>query len=255
MNYRVIVLILSLFGMAACAPVSGRGGELQTDYDANEIAQANMRLGVAYMEDGNYEKALEKLERARRADPSYPMAHNMLGVLYQRLGENDKAEESFKRGLDLAPSNPNLLNNYGQFLCSGDRPEEAEQAFLKARDNPLNDNPARALTNAGTCAMMNNNIDKAETYYRDALQQNPRQSLALVQMAEIQYDKGEYLSARGYLQRYLEVARHTPRSLWLGIRIERELGDSDTLSSYALLLKSNFPDSEEARLLRESGLK
>ncbi|MDZ7735266.1 MAG: type IV pilus biogenesis/stability protein PilW [Gammaproteobacteria bacterium] len=255
MNYRVIVLILSLFGLAACAPVSSRGGELQTDYDANEIAQANMRLGVAYMEDGNYEKALEKLERARKADPGYPMAHNMLGLLYQRMGESGKAEESFKRGLREAPNNSNLLNNYGQFLCGQNRPDEAEQAFLKARDNPLNDNPARALTNAGTCAFINNNTDKAETYYRDALQLNPQQSLALIRMAEIQYGKGEYLSARGYLQRYLEVARHTPRSLWLGIRIERELGDNDTLSSYALLLNSNFPDSEEARLLRESGLK
>lgn len=255
MNYRVIVLILSLFSLAACAPVSGRGGDLQTDYDANEIAQANMRLGVAYMEDGNYEKALEKLERARKADPSYPMVHNMLGLLYQRMGETGKAEESFKRGLSEAPNNSNLLNNYGQYLCAQNRPDEAEQAFLKARDNPLNDNPARSLTNAGTCALMNNNTDKAETYYRDALQLNPQQSLALVRMAEIQYEKGEYLSARGYLQRYLEIARHTPRSLWLGIRIERELGDNDTLSSYALLLKSNFPDSEEARLLRESGLK
>lgn len=256
MSYRTLMVSLTLLALTGCAPVSGPGGgNLQTEYDATEIAEANTRLGVAYMQDGNYDKALAKLERARKADPDYPMVHNMLGVLYQRLGEHDKAEHSFKKGLNLAPRDPDLLNNYGQFLCSRDRYDEAEEAFLKARNNPLNENPARALTNAGTCALLGNNTDQAENHYREALELNPRQPVALLRMADLQYNKGEYLSARGYLQRYLEVARHTPHSLWLGIRIERELGDNDTLSSYALLLKSNFPDSEEARLLRESGLK
>ncbi len=253
MNYHGIIGYLPLLLVTACTGVGG--GALDTNYDPNEVAETNMRLGVAYMQDGNYEKALEKLKRARQADDSYPMVHNMLGLLYQRLDQHAKAEDSFEAGLNLAPENANLLNNYGQFLCSQGRPDEAEEAFLKARNNPLNENPARALTNAGTCALRNDDRDKAESHYREALQLNPQQSFALIQMADIQYTKGEYLSARGYLQRYLEGARHTPRSLWLGIRIEHELGDSDTLSSYALQLRSNFPDSEEARLLSESGLK
>jgi Tfp pilus assembly protein PilF len=33
------------------------------------------------------------------------------------------------------------------------------------------------------------------------------------------------------------------------------LGNQDALSSYSLLLKNNFPDSEEAKLLKQSGLK
>ena len=48
------------------------------------------------------------------------------------------------------------------------------------------------------------------------------------------------------LQRYLAVARHSAGSLWLGIRIEQQLGDNDALSSYMLSLKNNFPDSKEA---------
>lgn len=253
MNYRGIVCGLPFLLLAACAQVGER--ELQTEYDANEVAETNTRLGVAYMQDGNYDKALAKLERARKADPSYPTVHNMLGLLYQRLGEPDKAENSFKRGLSLAPKNANILNNYGQFLCSAKRYEEALDAFTRASKNPLNENPARALTNAGTCALLNDDVSRAEEFYRRALEMNPKHPVALIQMAEIQYDKGEFLSARGYLQRHLEVANHSARSLWLGIRIERELGDTDTLSSYALLLKSNYPDSEEARWLRESGLK
>ena len=74
-------------------------------------------------------------------------------------------------------------------------------------------------------------------------------------MAKLSYANGNYLSARAFLQRYLEIANQTPASLWLGIQIEQKLGDKNTLSSYALLLKNNFPDSREAGLLKESGIK
>lgn len=253
MTYRGIVLLPLLVLLTACATTTGDG--LETDYKPNEVAEANTRLGVAYMNDGDYDKALEKLERARSADPRYPAVHNMLGLLYQRLGEAGRAESSFKRGLSLAPNEPDILNNYGQFLCSQDRPAEAEETFLKARRNPLNENPELALTNAGTCALRNNNRAKAERYYREALELNPRQPFALLQLADIQFRNEEYLSARGYFQRYLGVARQNARSLWLGVRIENALGDQDAVSSYALLLKSNYPDSREVQLLRESGIR
>ena len=57
----------------------------------------------------------------------------------------------------------------------------------------------------------------------------------------------------GYLQRYLEVGKHTSKSLWLGIRIERDLGDNNAASSYAMLLKAKYPDAPETRELLASG--
>ncbi len=255
MTQRGLIRILPLLALLLAGGCATTGSDLRSEHDANDVAEANMRLGVAYMQDGNFEKALEKLERARRADPEYPMAYNMLGLLHQRMGVYDKAEANFEKALGLAPKQPNILNNYGQFLCGQDRFEEAEAAFVKASENPLNNNPARALTNAGTCASVSGHTDKAEQYYRKALERNPEQPLALLQMAELQYQSEEYLSARGYLQRYANVARHSASSLWLGIRIEDKLGDKDAVSSYALSLKSNFPDSDQVRLLRESGIR
>lgn len=256
MNYRRIILLLSLLpGLVGGCAQTGSPDPLATEYQANEVARANVRLGAAYMEEGNFEVALNRLERARRADPQYPATYHVLGLLYQRLGQFDEAESNYRRGLSLAPNDWNILNSYGQFLCSRDRPAEAEETFLKARGNPLNERPEIALTNAGTCALANDNPDRAEEFFREALSVNPNIPTALLQMSNIQYNKGEYLNARGYLQRYSSAASHTPRSLWLGIRIENELGDRDAVSSYALLLNASYPDSNEARLLRESGIR
>mgnify|MGYP006175898873 CR=1 FL=1 len=43
----------------------------------------------------------------------------------------------------------------------------------------------------------------------------------------------------------------TPDGLLLGIKIERQLGDKNAVSSYEMLLRNSFPDSVEVQELRE----
>ena len=71
-------------------------------------------------------------------------------------------------------------------------------------------------------------------------------------MALLMRNSERPLPARAYLQRYSELVAPEPRSLWLGILIERKLGDAQAVANYSMRLKSNFPNTEEARLLRES---
>ena len=255
MRYMHIALTLLLaVAVSACGPAATGNGQVRPTQTSNDVAVANLRLGIAYMERGEYEKSLSKLDKALQADPNYFATFNVLGVLHQRMGEFQLAENYFNKSLRSSPSNPSTLNNYGQFLCSQGRLEEADEAFNKAANNPLYESPEIANANAGTCAMKNQRYDQAETYLRLALKQNPRIPAALLQMAELNVMQQNFLSARAYIERYTEVAKHSPKSLWLGIQTERELGDSDALSSYALLLKNNFPDSEEAKKLIESGI-
>ena len=231
------------------------GSAINVSPRSNEIAEANLNLGIAYLKRGDYEKALEKLNKALSADSGYAPTYNALGLLYQKIGKPDQAEQYYKHAISISPNDSLTLNNYGQFLCQNNRYDEAQETFLKAANNPLYETPEISIANAGTCAIKNDQRDVAENYFRDALKKNPKVPVALIQMAELSYDQGNYLSARAYLQRYLEIAEHTANSLWLGIRIERELGDKNAISSYALLLRNNFPESEEARLLQESGAK
>ncbi len=207
------------------------------------------------MRRGNFEKSLEKFERAKDADPDYHAVYNGYGLLYQRLGETSKAEKNFKKALKLNKNDSATMNNYGRFLCQSGRYDEAEKIFMNAASNPIYETPEIAITNAGTCSIVQGDLDKAEAHFRRALSINTKIATALIQMSQISYDKKNYLSARAYLQRYLAVAKHTSRSLWLGIRIENQLGDKDLISSYSLLLRNNYPDSKETKLLDESGIR
>ncbi len=217
-----------------------------------EIAVANLKLGIGYMNEGLFKEALERLNRAREAAPDYPPTYNALGVLHQKMAYYDVAEENFKIAISLVPDYSSALNNYGLLLCLTQRYEEADQLFLQAASNPLYATPELAYNNAGTCASKNGQTQLAEKYFLEALNRNPWVGPALIQMAEISYEQGNYMPARDYLNRYLQSGRHTSKSLWLGIQIERQLGDKDAVSSYALLLNNQYSGSKEAELLRQS---
>ena len=219
--------------------------EIRESQTTNEVALTNLNLAIAYLTENNYDKALEKLNKSLAADSNYAPTYNIFGLLYQQLGDNDKAEKNFKRALSINSVDSSTLNNYGNFLCMLGRLSEAEKAFLKAAENPLYDAPEIAMTNAGQCLYQNEEIESAEKYYRLALQLNPRVSQALLKMSQINFDKQKFLSARAYIQRYEEIAPHNAKTLLLAIKIENELGDQDASSSYQLLLKNSFPDSNE----------
>lgn len=257
---RLASLLFILATVAACQPISlplNAPGDstIRPARTTNEITQSHLNLAVEYIRQGDHEGALEALNRARQADPAYPAVYNAYGILYQQIGQPARAEESFKRAIGLDNNDSPTLNNYGRLLCQQGRAAEAEKTFLRAAKNPLYQTPEIALTNAGLCLDSQGRAQEAEAYYRQALQLNPEIPQALLQMCEIILNKNDHLAARGFLQRYQQVARHTSRSLWLGVQIENELGDKDAVSSYALLLRNAFPDSAEAGLLSRSGIR
>jgi type IV pilus assembly protein PilF len=223
----------------------------ESDAAARTPAEVNTQLGVEYMRKGMYEASLEKFKKALEQNPNLAVAHASIAVLYERLGENDLADKHYRRAYHLNPEDPLILNNYGQYLCRQGRLEEADRMFIKALQDPLYRYPETILTNAGLCAEKQPDMELAEKYYRQALQKNPRFQPALRQMVRTSFARQQYLAARAYLQRLQELGPLAPEFLWIGVRAEAELGDRNAASSYALLLKNEYPESEQTQALIE----
>lgn len=235
-------------GLNIPTPTQGSGAKPDT------LADTYVRLGIGYLQQGKRDLALSNLQHALELDDQSSSAHNAIAILYEQLGEIKLARRHYERAVRLNPQDSPAQNNYGAFLCRHNELQKAEQHFLEALKNPLYETPEYAYENAALCALKVPDRAKAEQYFREALRINGRLPESLYQMALLNYEAGDYLSARAYLQRHAEIAQHTPRSLWLGIRVERELGDKNALASYSLLLKGKFPESEEAGLLlQEAG--
>lgn len=79
-------------------------------------AKANVNEGVGLYEQGDYEGALAKFEKATEADPTLAAAWNDKGCALGRLGKRDAALEAFKKALEIDPSNREASE--GKNLCS-----------------------------------------------------------------------------------------------------------------------------------------
>lgn len=238
------------FMMAAVLLATGCTSSGPMPSNPHTAAELNARLGLAYMEQGEDEQAMAKLKHALKLDPDSAPANHYIAELYKKLGKNREAEEHYRKALSVTPSDPMLLNNYGVFLCRQGRLDEARDKFLDAAKQPFYKTPEVAYNNAGLCALEVPDTAKAEEYFRAALRANPNMADALYEMADLKFKQQEYLSARGFLQRYLDVAPAGAPVLWLGVRVERQLGDRATAERYARLLQEKFPTSEETALLR-----
>lgn len=245
---NVVFGLVVVLALGACSSAAVRQEEAQR-LKSSEI---NTELGLSYLRERDTERALVKLTRALEQNPDNAKAHAAIALAYDNMERTDRARTHYARAVELSPEDSYARNAYGAFLCREGAVDEALKHFARAVDNPLYPQPEMALTNAGQCVRSKNDLVQAETYFRSALRRNPTFAPALFQMARLSLETGKALSARGYLQRYLAVAKHTAQTLWLGIQIERELGDKDTVASYSLLLRRQYPDSEETRLLLEN---
>lgn len=247
--YRGCLLLLSINILGGCASTPFTGCSIE----AKKSADINVQLGVEYMRRGRNDIALSRLKKALNSCHDSGDAHSAIAVLYGRLGMNEEAEYHYQQAIALSPEAPDIHNNYGQFLCHKNQWDAAHQHFLKAIENPVYRTPEIPYTNAALCALQHEDYTTADTYLHKALQNNPKFPRALYQMAHLSYEQRDYKAAREYLERSIKViAKHTPATLWLGIRIERRLNNRDAEASYALLLRKKFPDSEETRLLNQS---
>jgi len=240
------ILVLLVAVLAGCAATGNSRTANQNVSADTKAAEINMQLGLNYMQRGDYQSALDKLQRSLEQDPTLPSAHNTIAVLYQRLGEKDKAEHHFEEAVRRAPDYSEAQNNYGVFLCQQKHYKEAEQRFLEAIKNPLYQNADQALENAGICVGLIPDATLAEQYFRKALQINPTLSKSLFQMAELSFLNIEYDKATAYLERYQAVSQWTPQALLLAIKLASKAGDQDAVASYGLILRARFPDSDEA---------
>lgn len=241
--------MLFLLMLAGCASQMGSSKE-QAAHD-HELAKIYTDMGLAYFRRGELDRAQERLEKAVELNDQDPATVQYLGEVLSRLGKPKEAEKHYRNALKLTPDEPNLQNNFAAFLCSQGNYDEAEVLFDKVIANPTYATPYAALENAGRCIMRKGDKVKAEEYFAKALRLQPKLPNSLFHMAELQYDRANHMKARAFFERYLEVGAESAEVLFLGYKIEKQLGDADMARQYADKLVKGYRDSEQTERMRE----
>ena len=215
--------------------------------DPRNRARIHTELGAMYYQSGNMSVALDELRIALSADSNYFQAYSIRGLVFTSLKEYGKAEDDFRRALNIAPNDPEVNNNYGWYLCETGKERQSIAYFLNALKSPLYETPDRAYSNAGTCALKAGDLEGAQRYLLQALQLSRDGGLtARFQLAKLFYQRGNLEESRIYLQDVLKVMEPpSPDALWLGVRLERKLGNRAAEGGYASQLRGRFPNSPE----------
>jgi len=242
---RLLAVTLPALLLAACNTTSSK----LSAQKAHDAAAYNVQLGIAYMNQGDLERAKDKLDRAATQDPNSADVHSARATLYARLNETDKADSEFRTALRLAPNDPRMVNNYAVYLCQSGRTDEGVKRFLEAAKNPLYTTPEIAYTNAGVCLHTAKKYEDARANFMRALQVRPNYAEAQYQLANLQFERGEYPAARTGIDTFISTYQATPDLLLLGVRVAGAQGDRLAAQKYARKLKLDFPGTDQARAL------
>lgn len=253
---RLLILTVLVAMLAACAtaskPEPGNTGRTGMDrVSPVRAADVNTRLGVGYFERGDYQVALEKLERAVELDPAHVPAYVTLALIEEQLGRDSRARRYYREAVSLAPEDGATLNGYAAFLCRQGEYREADEIFRRAINDPFYETKEVVYANAGSCAIRAGRLDEAESYLRQALEVAPEYPDALFNLARLFLQRDDAFRARAFLQRYEAATGADPGALLLGYRIEQRLGNEREAARYFRRLEDQFPDSAEARNIRQ----
>ena len=251
MNIRWIAWV-TVGLLAGCVSADGTKA-LKREDPTEAAAKTNIQLGLAYLQQGNYPLAKEKLERSLKQNPKDADVHTGLGLLYDRTNEPKLADKHFREALRLAPDRPELSNNYAIYLCKNGRVDEGVERFSTVAANKYYRTPEVALTNAGVCLRTAKRLDEAQAKFVGAIRARPNYSEATVQLASLHLERSQPAEARKVVDTYLGAFRPNADVLFTAVQVARASKDRLAEEKYSRTLRLEFPDSAQARALKRGG--
>ena len=246
--------LLCLLAVAACVgqpvttTISKEASPRTTVEQPDPERQARVRLELAglYLGRGQTDTALGEVNRAIAAKPDLVEAYSLRGLIYASMGDPAQADDSFKRALQMAPRDGDAMHNYGWFLCQQKRFPQADAQFNGALAQPLYRDTVRTLLAQGVCQARAGNWQEAERSLLRSYELDPTSAVTAYNLSDVLMRRGEFDRARFYVGRINAVPElSTAQSLWLAARIERSLGNQQSVQDYGRRLRERFPQANE----------
>jgi type IV pilus assembly protein PilF len=237
--------------LAGC--VTEQTSVFTTEATSEDALATRVQLARNYIGNQDWDNAKRNLKLAQEIDPHSPEVAEAFALVYQSTGEYELAEENFKRAISLRRDFSRARNNYAVFLYSQQRYEDAEKQLEVVIKDSLYEARPRAFINLGLVRVRLGNDDGAREAFSRALTMDRSNSLAMLELAHIEYRAQNYAASDRHLQSYKRFRRQqSPNALWLGIRLAHAMGDQDAEASATLALRNLYPDSAEFRAYQEA---
>lgn len=255
-NWLAIALLaiaaLSLQGCAhqpaaadfgASAPDAGAGTA------ARKRAHIHLELAASYLQSGRTKVALDEARQALTDDPTYADAYHLRGLVYMAMKDWANAQASLDRARELKPNDPDVLHNLGWLRCEQKDYEAADRLFKQALATPGYAERVKTQAAEGVCYERAGHLKLAHDTLLQAYEFDARNPVVGYHLASVIFAQGDAKRAQFYIRRVNNGEFSDAASLWLGIKIERVLKDTQAMGELAEQLNRRYPSSKEALAL------
>jgi len=224
----ISLLAATVLSLSACSTTSLPSANIAMDNTTNQYAadaKAEVQLGLAYLQRGEYPQAKAQLVNAASIAPQLAQTHYALGYYYMKVKDTQRAKVQYDKALAIAPHDPQVLNSYGVYLCEIGQYEQSVQYFMQAIQNQGFDHVGLAYENSGLCILKANKKSQAMKYFVLATNHNPQLAVSYYYLALLSAQNQNYPAARQYWHQYNQLQKPNKASLELGMVIARGLHD------------------------------
>jgi type IV pilus assembly protein PilF len=236
------IVTLALAALTSCTSMSREPAEDSKDVSAAKI---NIQLGMQYLQMHDVERAKQKLLLALQEAPALPEGWYSMAYFQEATGNKILANKFYLKAVNFAPKRGDTQNNYGTFLCRAGHYASAVHRFELAVSDPNYLEMAAAYENGGLCALKIPNQVLAAQFFTKALQQDLNRPISLLELAQLNYQMGQYTAAKSHLADFFVIAPANPQALLLGAQLAKKMGDRKKAQQYLDKLHQNFPHAAE----------
>lgn len=204
-----------------------------------EKTRANVyyQLGLSYLANGDYQKALIEFRKMETLQPKDPELRNAMGLVYYYTGRFEKAEREYRKAISLKGDFSEAYVNLGTLLAKQEKCMEAIDEYQKALENPFYATPATALHNIGLCHLQMGNLEEAESSLIEAVRQDRKLIRAYLDLGKLHYETNRMEQA---IQVFSQAIQQQPR-------VEEDpAGDLNLALLHYWLALSYFKNSDAA---------
>src|SRR3989440_2416933 len=172
---------------------------------AAEAARLN-NLGVAYMNQQSFAKALKAFQDAATRDPKLTAHRLNQGIALLSLGRVDAAKEFLEEAVKRDPQDGHAWYNLGLLYKNTSNAQAAVDAFRRVTE--IDSNDADTWYFLGSAYSQTRQFPQAIEVFQHAIKLNPLHASAEFGLSRAYQQSGDVAHAREYLQRFQYITQN-----------------------------------------------
>src|SRR5256712_1903763 len=172
---------------------------------AAEAARLN-NLGVAYMNQQSFKKALKAFQDAAARDPKLTSARLNQGIALLSLGRVDAAKEFLEEAVKRDPQDGHAWYNLGLLYKNTSNAQAAVDAFRRVTE--IDSNDADTWYFLGSAYSQTRHFPQAIKVFQHAIKLNPLHASAEFGLSRAYQQSGDVAHAREHLQRFQYIPQN-----------------------------------------------